>query len=37
MANITPPSIDEFDELITKARKIGKQAGLKKSISKKPL
>ena len=37
LKNITPPSIEEFDELITKARKIGNQAGLKKSTSKKPL
>jgi len=27
---ITPPAIEEFDELITKARKTAKQAGLKK-------
>jgi AbrB family looped-hinge helix DNA binding protein len=31
LKNITPPSIEEFDELIAKARKSGKQAGLKKS------
>ncbi len=31
LKNITPPSIAEFDELITKARKTGKQAGLKKA------
>lgn len=31
LKNITPPSIEEFDELIAKARKAGKQARLKKS------
>jgi len=31
LKNITPPSIEEFDELIKKARKTGKQAGLKKN------
>ena len=31
LKNITPPSIEEFDELIAKARKTGKQAGLKKN------
>lgn len=31
LKNITPPSIEEFDELILKARKAGKQAGLKKT------
>jgi AbrB family looped-hinge helix DNA binding protein len=31
LKNITPPSIEEFDELIAKARKIGKQARLKKT------
>jgi len=31
LKNITPPSIEEFDELISKARKAGKQAGLKKT------
>jgi len=31
LKNITPPSIEEFDELIAKARKTGKQAGLKKT------
>ena len=30
LKNITPPSIEEFNELIAKARKTGKQAGLKK-------
>jgi len=31
LKNISPPSMDEFDELITKARKKAKAAGLKKS------
>jgi AbrB family looped-hinge helix DNA binding protein len=31
LKKITPPSIEEFDELIAKARKTGKQAGLKKT------
>ena len=31
LKNITPPSIEEFDELIAKARTVGKQAGLKKT------
>ncbi len=31
LKNITPPSIEEFDELIAKARKSGEQAELKKS------
>jgi len=31
LKSITPPSVEEFDELIAKARKSGKQAGLKKS------
>ena len=31
LKNITPPSIEEFDELILKARKAGKQVGLKKT------
>ena len=31
LKTITPPSIAEFDELIAKARKTGKQAGLKKT------
>jgi len=31
LKSITPPSIDEFDELITKARMDGKKAGLKKT------
>lgn len=30
LKTITPPSIEEFDALISKARKAGKQAGLKK-------
>jgi AbrB family looped-hinge helix DNA binding protein len=31
LKSITPPSIDEFDELIAKARNDGKKAGLKKT------
>ena len=31
LKNITPPSMDEFDELIVKARKSAKKAGLKQS------
>ena len=31
LKNITPPLIAEFDELIVKARKNSKQAGLKKT------
>ncbi len=31
LKNITPPSIEEFDELISKARKASKQAGLQKT------
>ncbi len=31
LKNITPPSIEEFGELIAKARKIGKKVGLKKT------
>ena len=31
LKNISPPSIDEFDELIAKARKRAKAAGVKKS------
>lgn len=31
LKNITPPSIEEFDDLILQARKAGKQAGLKKT------
>jgi len=30
LKKITSPSMEEFDELIAKARKIAKQAGLKK-------
>ena len=30
LKNIAPPSLDEFGDLITKARKKGRQAGLKK-------
>jgi AbrB family looped-hinge helix DNA binding protein len=31
LKNISPPSMDEFDDLITQARKKAKKAGLKKS------
>jgi AbrB family looped-hinge helix DNA binding protein len=31
LKNISPPSMDEFDELITRARKNAKKSGLKKS------
>lgn len=31
LKNISPPSMDEFDDLITQARKKAKNAGLKKS------
>jgi AbrB family looped-hinge helix DNA binding protein len=31
LKSITPPSIKEFDELISKARQDGKKAGLKKA------
>ena len=31
LKSIPPPSLDEFDSLIAKARKQGKQAGIKKS------
>ncbi len=31
LKKISPPTIDEFDTLIKKARKTAKQAGLKKS------
>lgn len=31
LKNISPPSMDEFDNLIAKARKKAKQAGLKKT------
>ena len=31
LKNITPPSMDEFDDLIVKARKSAKKAGLKQS------
>jgi len=37
LKNITPPSIEEFDELIAKARKTGKKAGLKKTDIKKAI
>jgi len=31
LKNISPPSLDEFDDLIADARKKAKQAGIKKS------
>lgn len=31
LKSISPPSLDEFDSLIAKARKQGNQAGIKKS------
>ena len=31
LKNISPPSLDEFDDLIAEARKKGKQAGIRKS------
>ncbi len=31
LKNIAPPSIEEFGESISKARKAGRQAGLKKT------
>lgn len=31
LKNITPPSIEEFDNLIAKARKASQQAGLKEA------
>ena len=31
LKNISPPAIDDFTDLIAKARKIGKKVGLKKS------
>ena len=31
LKNITPPSLEEFDELILKARKAGEEVGLKKT------
>jgi AbrB family looped-hinge helix DNA binding protein len=31
LKSISPPSIDQFDELIAKARREGKKAGLKKT------
>ena len=31
LKNISPPSMDEFDDLIAQARKKAKKAGLKKS------
>lgn len=35
LKSIAPPSIEEFDELITRARKTARKAGLKKSDIKK--
>lgn len=37
LKSITPPSIDEFDDLIAQARKKGKKAGLKKADIKEAL
>ncbi|MBU1196138.1 MAG: AbrB/MazE/SpoVT family DNA-binding domain-containing protein [Proteobacteria bacterium] len=31
LKNITPPSIEDFDDLISKAKKAGKHAGLQKA------
>ena len=31
LKSISPPSLDQFDNLIAEARKRGKQAGIKKS------
>ena len=31
LKNITPPSLDEFDDLIDKAREEGKRAGIRRS------
>jgi len=31
LKNISPPALNEFDDLIAKARRKGKKAGLKKS------
>lgn len=31
LKSISPPSLEEFDDLITEARKQGKKAGLKQS------
>jgi AbrB family looped-hinge helix DNA binding protein len=31
LKSITPPSIEEFDDLIAKARQDGKKAGIKKA------
>lgn len=31
LKNISPPSLNEFDDLIAEAREKGKQAGIKKS------
>ena len=37
LKNISPPTIEEFDGLIVKARKSAKQAGLKKTDIKKAI
>ena len=37
LKNITPPSIEEFGDLIAKARKTCKKAGLKKTDIKKAI
>ncbi len=37
LKNISPPTIEEFDELIAKARKVAKHAGLKKTDIKKAI
>lgn len=34
LKNITPPSLDEFDELVAKVREQAKKAGVKESDSK---
>jgi AbrB family looped-hinge helix DNA binding protein len=34
LKNISPPSMDEFDDLVTKARQSAKQAGLTKTAIK---
>lgn len=31
LKNISPPSLEEFSDLIAKARKMGRQAGIKKT------
>ncbi len=37
LKKISPPTIEEFDELIAKARKVAKHAGLKKTDIKKAI